>query len=86
MERLSPVADADVEAIQRVVQSDLPVFPHTYLQEGQWVRILDGPLKGVEGVLVHAKPNKGLLVISVELLRRSVAVEVDGTQVAPSVP
>ncbi|HEY6362284.1 MAG TPA: transcription termination/antitermination NusG family protein [Vicinamibacterales bacterium] len=85
-ERLSPVADADVEAIQRIVQTDVPVFPHTYLREGQWVRIVDGPLKGVEGVLVHSKPNKGLLVISVELLRRSVAVEVDGTQVAPSVP
>jgi transcription antitermination factor NusG len=55
------------------------------LQEGQRVRIVDGPLKGVEGVLVQSKPNKGLLVISVELLRRSVAVEVDGTQVAPSV-
>lgn len=84
-ERLSPVPDADIAAIQRVVQTDVPVFPHTYLQEGQRVRIVDGPLKGVEGVLVQSKPNKGLLVISVELLRRSVAVEVDGTQVAPSV-
>ena len=85
-ERLAPVPDADVEAIQRIVQSDVPVFPHTYLREGQWVRIIDGPLCGVEGVLVHAKPSKGLLVISVELLRRSVAVEVDGTQVIPSAP
>jgi transcription termination/antitermination protein NusG len=85
-ERLAPVPDADVEAIQRLVESDVPVFPHTYLREGQWVRIVDGPLRGVEGVLLQAKPSKGLLVISVELLRRSVAVEVDGTQVLPSVP
>jgi transcription antitermination factor NusG len=85
-ERLSPVPDADIQAIQRVVQTDVPVFPHTYLREGQQVRIVDGPLKGIEGVLVHVKPNKGLLVISIELLRRSVAVEVDGTQVAPSEP
>jgi transcription antitermination factor NusG len=85
-ERLAPVPDGDVEAIQRIVETDVPVFPHTYLREGQWVRIVDGPLRGVEGVLVQARPSKGLLVISVELLRRSVAVEVDGTQVVPSVP
>jgi transcription termination/antitermination protein NusG len=85
-ERLAPVPDDDVETIQRIVETDVPVFPHTYLREGQWVRIVDGPLRGVEGVLVQAKPSKGLLVISVELLRRSVAVEVDGTQVIPSVP
>jgi transcription antitermination factor NusG len=85
-ERLSPVPDAEVEAIQRIVRADAPVFPHAYLQEGQRVRIVDGPLRGLEGVLVHSKPHKGLLVISVELLRRSVAVEVDGTQVVPLSP
>jgi transcription antitermination factor NusG len=85
-ERLCPVPDAEVEAIQRIVDADLPVFPHAYLHEGQWVRITDGPLSGVEGVLVHSKPNKGLVVVSVDLLRRSIAVEVDGTQVAPSAP
>jgi transcription antitermination factor NusG len=83
-DRLCPVADGDVDAIQRLVQTDVPVFPHTYLREGQWVRIVDGPLSGVEGVLLQSKPNKGLVVVSVELLRRSVAVEVDGTQVVPS--
>ena len=85
-ERLSPVPEAEVDAIRRIVQTDVPVFPHAYLREGERVRIIDGPLKGVEGVLVQAKPNKGLLVISVELLRRSVAVEVDGTQVVSSAP
>jgi hypothetical protein len=33
----------------------------------------------VEGILVHTKPNKGLLVLSIELFQRSVAVEVDCT-------
>jgi transcription termination/antitermination protein NusG len=83
-DRLCPVADGDVDAIQRLVETDVPVFPHTYLREGQWVRIVDGPLSGVEGVLLQSKPSKGLVVVSVELLRRSVAVEVDGTQVIPS--
>jgi transcription antitermination factor NusG len=43
------------------------------------VRILAGPLADVEGVLVRTRPNKGLVVLSVDLLQRGVAVEVDCT-------
>jgi len=57
------------------------VVPHPYLREGMRVRITHGPLNGVEGILVQSKPNKGLLVLSVDLLRRSIAVEVDETVV-----
>jgi hypothetical protein len=45
------------------------------------VRITHGSLTGVEGILVQTKLNKGLLVLSIELLRRSIAVEVDATAV-----
>ena len=45
------------------------------------MRIVDGPLTGLEGVLLQVKPGKGLLVVSLELLQRSVAVEVDCTRV-----
>jgi transcription antitermination factor NusG len=48
---------------------------------GEWVRIEAGPLSGVEGVLVKSK-NAATVVISVELLQRSVAVEVDLKHVA----
>src|SRR6267378_1092623 len=48
------------------------------------VRITRGPMTDVEGVLVRTKPNRGLLVVSVELLRRSVAVHVDCTWVVPA--
>jgi transcription antitermination factor NusG len=82
-DRLASVPDAEVEALQRIVGTDVPVFPHPYLREGQPVRITAGPLEGLEGVLVQSKPHKGLLVVSVDLLQRSVAVEVDGTQVIP---
>jgi len=41
-------------------------------------------LAGVEGILLRTKPNKGLLVLSVDLLQRSVAVEVDCTLVVPA--
>jgi transcriptional antiterminator NusG len=80
-DRLSTVPESEIDAIQRVLRAELPVVPHPYLREGQRVRITEGPLMGVEGILVQSKPNKGLLVLSVELLRRSIAVEVDATVV-----
>lgn len=83
-DRPALVADAEIEAVQRLLETDLPVLPHPFLQEGQRVRIVEGPLADVEGILVEAKPSKGLLVLSVNLLRRSVAVEIDCTQVIPA--
>jgi transcription antitermination factor NusG len=82
-DRPAIVADGDIEAIQRVLDTNLPVFPHAYLREGQRVRIIDGPLADLTGILIQRKPTRGHLVISVDLLRRSVAVEVDCTQVEP---
>jgi transcription termination/antitermination protein NusG len=80
-DRLSIVPEAEIDAIQRVLCTNLPVVPHPYLHEGMRVRITQGPLNGVEGILVQSKPNKGLLVLSIDLLRRSIAVEVDETVV-----
>ena len=66
------------------MHSAQPAFPYPYLTAGQRVRITHGPLANVEGVLVRTRPDKGLLVVSVELLRRSVAVEVDCTFATPA--
>ena len=67
-----------------MLRARVPVLPHAYLREGQRVRSIRGPLADVvEGVLVRQNPTTGLLVLSVELLRQSVAVEVDCTCVAP---
>lgn len=71
-----PVTDAEVEAIQAIAQSGLPKRPWPYLQVGQRVRIGSGPLRGVEGILLEIR-GEHRLVVSVELLRRSVAVEID---------
>ena len=76
-DRLSVVPDVEIEAIQKVSRARLPALPHPYLKEGQRVRIMCGPLAGTEGILVHSKPAKGLLVLSIDLLQRSVAVEVE---------
>jgi len=83
-DRLTPVPDDEIDAIRRVVTSDVPVFPHPYLRHGQQVRITAGPLAGLDGMLISTKPHKGLFVVSVAILQRSVAVEVDCTQVRPT--
>ncbi|HEV8614522.1 MAG TPA: transcription termination/antitermination NusG family protein [Methylomirabilota bacterium] len=74
----------DVEAIRRVVDARAPARPHPYLKVGHRVRIVRGPMTDVEGILLRVNDNKGLLVISVELLNRSVAVEVDCTLTVPA--
>ena len=79
--RLTPVPDAEIEAIQQVVNSEMPVFTHEHLSRGDRVEVTDGPLTGLEGLFVQDKPTKGRLVVNVELLGRSVSVEVDCTAV-----
>jgi transcription termination/antitermination protein NusG len=76
-DQLSAVPDAEIEAIQTALQASVPVMPHPYLREGQRVRITQGPLRGVEGILLQSKPAKALLILSVDLLQRSIAVEID---------
>ena len=78
---LAVVPQAEMESIQTVVRSRVPILLHPYLREGQRVRITRGPLANVEGILIRTKSDKGLLVLSVDLLQRSIAVEVDCTVV-----
>jgi transcriptional antiterminator NusG len=80
-DRLGVIPDAEIEAICKAVVARIPLLPHPYVQEGQRVRIAHGPLAGAEGILVQRKPAKGLLVLSVELLQRSIAVEVASSAV-----
>jgi len=71
-----PIAEEEIAAIQRAGKSGLPTMPWPYLEVGQVVHIAQGPLHGVTGIVVKIK--SGLkLVLSVSLLQRSVAVEID---------
>ena len=75
--RLATVPDTEIDAVRALVRSELQAMPHAYLHAGQRVRITDGPLADVEGILVDRQAGKGLLVLSVHLFQRSVAVEVE---------
>ena len=83
-DRLATIPEGEIAAIRRIVDARVPALAHAYLREGQRVRITCGPMTDMEGILVRTKPNRGLLVVSVDLLRRSVAVHVDCTWVVPA--
>jgi transcription termination/antitermination protein NusG len=82
-DRPAVLPDSEIEAIRLMVGAKAPAVAHPYLREGWRVRITRGSLAGLEGILVQLKMNQGLLVLSVNLLQRSVAVEVDCTTVEP---
>jgi transcription antitermination factor NusG len=73
-----PIADEEIEAVKAVLRSGLPAEPCAYLREGQRVRVKEGSLAGVEGILFRKK-NHCRVVVSVTMLQGSISVEIDGT-------
>jgi transcription antitermination factor NusG len=80
-----PVADGEIDGIRTMVASSLPLEPWPYPELGQRVYIRGGPLQGLMGILAGVK-NKHRLVLSVTLLRRAVAVEIERGWAAPAPP
>jgi len=76
-----PVDEQEIAAIRRLVASGVPNFPCAYLEVGSKVRIDAGALRGIEGILMDVKGKKRL-VLSISLLQRSVAVEIDSNAVS----
>jgi transcription antitermination factor NusG len=80
-----PVDDGEIATIQTVVSSGFHAEPWPFLELGQRVRIDTHALQGLEGILINFKGNQRI-VVSVSLLRRSVALEIDRCCVSPVVP
>jgi hypothetical protein len=66
----------------RRASGSVQMEPHPYLQAGRRVRLRRGPMAGLEGILLRRKDGLRL-VVSIEILMRSVAVEVDEADVEP---
>lgn len=79
---LLPIDDSEIAAIQSAVKSGLPTRPSAFLEIGQKVRIDCGPLCGIEGILLGFRGHQRL-VLSITLLQRSVAVEINGEWIRP---
>ncbi len=78
-----PLPDLEIAALQAVAESGAASQPWPFLRTGQRVRIQLGALTGVEGLLVRTHGEERL-VLSVELLQRSISVEIDRTWVRPA--
>lgn len=72
----SPVATYEIDAIKRLISMHLSAEPCAMLNIGQKVRIAVGPLRGIEGTVLAGK-KRHKLVVSVSLLQRAIAVEID---------
>jgi transcription antitermination factor NusG len=75
-----PVPEIEIESIRKLLGSGCPWTMHPYLSEGAWVRVRRGALKNAEGKLIRVK-NTTRLVLSVNLFSKSVATEVNASDV-----
>jgi len=77
---LAPIPNAEIEVIQRLVESELQFDPCPLLHEGDLVEVIHGPLKGATGRLIHKGP-KARLVLAITMINRAVAVTFDAADV-----
>jgi transcription antitermination factor NusG len=79
------IPSAEIEALRRSIDSRYKLTPHPFLNTGDRLRIKSGPLAGTEGILTRKK-DIYRLVLSVEMLGRSAAVEIDASIVERTLP
>ena len=79
----TPIPEEEIENIRGLVASGFPLQEWPFLKKGQRVRVEHGPLRGVEGVVLSRK-DEWMMVVSVELLQRSVAVVLDRSVLKPT--
>ncbi|MCF6147838.1 MAG: UpxY family transcription antiterminator [Candidatus Kuenenia sp.] len=71
----SPIPDVEIHNLKTLINSNVSIDPYKYLQKGTRVRVVSGPLMGLEGMLVKRKTNYRV-VISINLLQKSTSAEI----------
>jgi len=74
---LLPVPTETIGSIKLAVAASRPHYPYPFLKKGKMVRVMEGPLAGVVGIILEAKKEKRKVVIEVEMFRRAMAVELE---------
>jgi len=72
------VSTHEIERVRRLTESPLSYAPHPYLKRGDRVRVLSGPLEGMEGILIRVK-KQCRVVVTMDLLRQAASVEIEST-------
>lgn len=70
-----------IDSVKRIVEAGIDPMPHPFLKSGERVVVVEGPLRGAIGIFDRFNDKKGTLIISVDLLGRSLAAEVDNNVV-----
>lgn len=78
----TPIPQEDIERIREFLGQGWKAEPHPYLQTGKRARVVRGPLMGMEGIVVRRK-NRNRLVLSFDLIQRSMAIEMDEGDLVP---
>ncbi|WP_347273792.1 UpxY family transcription antiterminator [Candidatus Kuenenia sp.] len=71
----SPIPDAEINNLKTLINSNVAIDPYKYLQKGTKVRVVSGPLIGLEGLLVKRKTNYRV-VVSIDILQKSTSAEI----------
>jgi transcription antitermination factor NusG len=79
--RPHPVPDKEIEALQQIVRGNREYSALPYLNVGQKVQVISGPLLGISGTIKQFK-NRDRLVITLDVIMKSVSVEIDQSEVA----
>jgi transcription antitermination factor NusG len=74
--------DSEIESLRSVLEGGVHVEPHPYLRVGRRVRVESGPMAGMQGILLKRK-GRFRVVLSIELIQRSIALEIDECDVQP---
>lgn len=78
----TPIPDEQIENLRTAIREKIPCAVHPFIDMGRRVRVRGGSLDGIEGILVRQGAGQSL-VVSVELLRRSVSIRVEGYNIEP---
>lgn len=78
--RGTPIPEEEIKSIKKMLEHKIPYRNHTFLEIGQRVRIRGGALDGIEGILL-AQKNETSLVISINMIQRSIAMRIEGYEV-----
>ena len=76
------IPESEIRALESSQSAGLELQPHPYLRQGARVRVKRGPLMGAEGIMIRRK-QRFRLVLSIDLIKRSVMFEVDEADVEP---
>ena len=80
--RPEPIPDEEIESLRKLLNSSSEFVGYPYLREGMFVEVIHGPLQGVQGRLIREARN-ARLVLSITLIQRAVAIEINADHVAP---